>query len=292
MLHMSEIRSNVNTPPEALVRALRRLLRPLVKMLLSFQVTYPFLSELLKSLYVEVADEDFKLEGKKQTDTRVSLLTGVHRKDTKRLRSQENLSSVMPTSISVGAQILAVWLSDKHYLDCLGKPLKLPFKLEAGPSFEGLVIAVCKQDIRARVVLDEWLRLGIAELDEEGYVVLLNEAFIAESGLEEKVFYLGMNISDHIAAASHNLLGETPPFMERCVYYDGLSQASVDELDSLAKEHGMLLLKGLNTRAIELVEKDKHETTATRRMNFGLYFYSEEAQLEESTDLACSGRPE
>ena len=77
--------SNRGTPASSLVAALIRLLRPLVKLLLYHGITYPFLADLLKSVYVEVADREFPVEGKKQTDSRVSLLTGVHRKDVKGL---------------------------------------------------------------------------------------------------------------------------------------------------------------------------------------------------------------
>ena len=287
MLLMSKNRMNINSPPEALIKALRRILRPLVKMLISFQVTYPFLSELLKSLYVEVAEEDFKLPDKKQTDTRISMLTGVHRKDTKRLRQLDNPEDKIPTSVSVGAQILAVWLSDKQYLDEDGHPVALPFKKSDKPNFEDLVLSVCKQDIRARVVLDEWLRLGIAVLDENDHVTLLNEAFIASKGIDEKAFYLGMNVSDHLAAASHNLTNDSQPFMERCVYYEGLTQSSVDELNQIAQKQGMELLKGINARALAMTKEDASNPDADKRMNLGLYFYSE-PQISDSLEQSSS----
>ena len=73
-------------PAPALVRALRRLLRPLVRLLLAKQVTYPFLANLLKAVYVEVAEREFAIAGKSQTTSRLSLLTGIHRKDAERLR--------------------------------------------------------------------------------------------------------------------------------------------------------------------------------------------------------------
>ena len=73
-------------PSPALVAALRRLLRPLVHLMVARGITYPQLSDLLKGLFVEVADGDFRLDGKAPTDSRVSLVSGVHRKDVSRLR--------------------------------------------------------------------------------------------------------------------------------------------------------------------------------------------------------------
>ena len=95
------------------------------------------------------------------------------------------------------------------------------------PSFQLLVQDVCKQDIRPRVVLDEWLNLGIVSIDKEKNLTLNTDAIIPNKGFDEKAFFLGHNVSDHFTAATHNLLDKQPPFFERCVYYDGLSKASI-----------------------------------------------------------------
>lgn len=63
-------------PPAVLVAAIRKVLRPLVRLLLTFQITYPFIVNLLKSLYVEVADQEFAMDEKRQTDSRINLLIG------------------------------------------------------------------------------------------------------------------------------------------------------------------------------------------------------------------------
>ena len=75
-----------SNPPPALVKALRQALRPLLHVMLARGITLPYLAELIKSLLVEVAERDFQLDGKPVTDSRISLLSGVHRKDVNRLR--------------------------------------------------------------------------------------------------------------------------------------------------------------------------------------------------------------
>ena len=75
-------------PPDAarLQTPIARLLRPLVRLFIRCGLTFPALSDLLRELYVNVAEYDFALSGKEQTDSRVSLLTGIHRKEVRRLR--------------------------------------------------------------------------------------------------------------------------------------------------------------------------------------------------------------
>src|SRR4051812_21073316 len=67
-LAMPDSPSSHASPPRALIRALRHALRPLVKLMLARGMTFTFASELLKSLFVEVADQDFRLDGKPPTD--------------------------------------------------------------------------------------------------------------------------------------------------------------------------------------------------------------------------------
>ena len=273
-------------PSQALSRALRHLLRPLVQFLIARGITYPYLSELLKSVYVEVAFRDFLLEGRRQTDSRVTLLTGVHRKDVKRLSQPQDASGhVMPESVSLGARLVAAWTSNPQFLDKDGTPLPLPRWASGGGeiSFEGLVASVSK-DIRSRAVLDDWLRLGVVELNHRDDVRLKVEAFVPEKGVEEKTFYFGHNLHDHLAAATHNVLGIPPPFLERSVHYDELAEVSVAELAALSEQVGMEAAKAVSKQATKLERRDTQAGAARHRITFGIYFYSEPVAGKDGAD--------
>lgn len=265
---------------QPLVNAIKRLLRPLVRLLIARALPLQLVVDLLKRLYVEVADEQFPVEGKRQSDSRINLLTGVHRKDVRRLRNQRRRRPTPPRAATLGSQLIARWTTLPEYLDADGNPLRLPRVAAQGkqPSFEGLVRSVNK-DIRPRVVLDEWLRLGIAEIDEAGRIRLNVNAFVPPPGSEEIAYYFGRNLHDHVAAAVHNVLGEPEPFLERSVAYNHLSQTAVDELTALAKEQGMRLLQDLNARALSLQQRDRSTSGATGRINFGVYLFSEDEPL-------------
>lgn len=234
------------------------------------------LIDLLKSAYVQVAKEEFTLDDKRQTDSRISLLTGVHRKDVRRLAHETSGPDLMPANVSLGSQLIALWLSRPEYLDERGHPRPLARVAGKGSenSFEALVTSQSK-DIRPRAVLDEWQRLGIVHVDDADRVCLNVEGFVPEKGFDEKAYYVGHNVHDHLAAGAHNLLGGTPPFLERSVYSDRISEASARELADLSRELGMQMLQSIFRRAQELEARDARNNTATTRMNFGVYFYSE-----------------
>lgn len=270
--------STSGEPPAPLISALNRLLRPLVRLLISFGITYPFLSELLKSLYVDVADKEFPVSGKAQTDSRISLLTGVHRKDTKRLRNADPDLKTVPSNISVGGALVAKWLSDQAYQDETKNPRPLPLLIsdQQGTSFEELVQAVSKKDIRSRAVLDELIRLNMVHLTKDNQVTLNVDAFVPSEGFEEKAFYFGQNLRDHIAAGSHNLAGQHPPFFDRSVYYSDLTSDSIQTLTTLSDTLAMETLLKLNQKASELQANDQPSTRTKHRINVGIYLFHAE----------------
>jgi hypothetical protein len=274
----------VVTPPRSLAVAVRRLLRPLIRMMLHYSVQYPYLANLLKLTYVEVATH-MPVPGKEQTDSRVSMLTGIHRLDVKRLRSEiVTGSDAPPPSVSLGAQAVARWTTRAEYLDSKGRPLPLPRHASSGSpvSFESLVQSISK-DIRPRVVLDEWLRLGIARVDEQDRVVLITDAFVPSHGLDEKLFYLGKNVHDHLGACAHNLTQQdAPPLLERSVYFDQLSEQSADMLASYARQLSSQAIQAFGQKAMELQEKDSKSSSAKYRVTYGLYFYHSDENSEST----------
>lgn len=263
------------TPSPALLAALRSLLRPLVRLLVGRGITCPMLAELLKDVYVDVAEKDYGAgDAARPSDSRVTLLTGIHRKDVKRLRGEPAVTAdEMPENVALGAQIVAAWSA--KFRDAKGRPRPLA-RLESqggAESFEALVAGI-STDIRARAVLDAWLRLGVVELDAEDRVILRHAAFVPSRGFEEKVFYFGHNVGDHLAAAAHNVLDGKPPFLERSVHYDSLDADSVAKLAALAERTGMKALQTVNREAMGAEARDKKSGEPKRRITFGIYFFS------------------
>ena len=273
--------TNQSIPSAALVNALTCILRPLVRLLIRHQITFPFISQLLKSVYLEMAVEASPGDAKRITDSRLSLLTGVHRKDVRRLR-QENEAIAMPEikATSLGAQVVAAWLGEKAYTDRRGQSLAL-FRLEksGAPSFETLVEEVSRQDVRSRSLLDEWLRSGVVTLDNDDKVHLVQDAFIPPDNFDEKVFFFGHNLHDHIAAGVDNLSNEKTPFFDRGVYYNNLKPESVTELQSFINKEAMVLLRSVNKKARQMQKKDSVSESANRRFRFGAYYYSERTDM-------------
>ncbi len=262
-------------------KSIKWILKPIVVLLIKYQITLPALVGMLKALYVEVAMDFYRLDGKPQTDSRIHLLTGVHRKDIRVIKQQKTETLVVstPEKVSLGMQILNKWMTDSRFLDSRKLPKKLPVsKVEHSLCFEQLVSEVSGKDIRARSVLDEWLSAGLVCLDQRGYVCLQQEAFVPQKGLCEKVFFWGRNAHDHIQAGVENIIQDDSPFFDRSVAYTHLSAESLKVIEQVVRDESMKLLKVVNNMAAKLQEQDKKVAKRSFRFNFGAYFYHDMLQ--------------
>lgn len=264
-----------------------RLLRPLVRLLIKSGVTFPALCELLRELYVNVAEYDFPLSDKSQTDSRVSLLTGIHRKEVRRLRGAGAPVNVVPTSLSRASQILARWLGAGEFTDETGRPLPLARNAREGEaSFDQLVGSVTR-DLRARAVLDEWLDRGLVRIDGEDRVVLIERALLPGKDDEQLLYYFGRNLHDHMAAAVANVSGEGPRFFERAVHYDQLSANAARKLEALSRDLATQALLAANREALAICDSDPG---GPHRWNFGLYIFTDENEAPANPPSEAEGK--
>jgi len=267
---------NGNGPPPAILQAVERALRPLVAVLLDQGVGLTALVEMLKGIYVQTAEASLAGDARGASDSRVSVMTGVHRKDVRRLRRSSQRPARAPASVLRGAQIVAQWSARREFRDGRGRPARLArLRSDGGTrSFEALAQSVTR-DVGPRALLDELLRLGIVRLDSRDRVCLNQGAFIPARGLEEKAYYFGKNLHDHAAVAARNLKGEGEPLLERSVHYVALSERSAQALTRLARKAGMRALEQVNRAAYERKQRDKRAGSDRHRVHFGVYFYTE-----------------
>ncbi len=275
-----------------LLAASRMLLRPLVRLMVHSGITLPVLNDMLRQLFVDVAAVDILTEPKARSDSRISLITGIHRKEIRRLRDLPADRPGVPAVVTVSSLIIARWLAVPPYVGADGKPLPLPRAHEPGsdrPSFESLVASVTS-DIRSRVVLDDWLSKGIVITDDTDRIILNTEAFIPQPGAEEQLFYFGRNLHDHLAAAVSNIsAAKTAPFLDRSVHYDGLTEEQAAELEEFARNEASRVLLEVNRRAAAMVDGQPPAPGANRRVNFGVFVFTDTDQFG-GTPAAAQGQ--
>ncbi|MFO1386336.1 MAG: DUF6502 family protein [Chitinivorax sp.] len=256
------------SPNVVLLQQADALLRPLVRLLIANGGTYPQLISVLKDVFIEEARLALQSSGRKDTDSALALLTGVHRKE---IRNRASRTGEVLPDLTLASQVYTRWLTDAGYRDVHGKPLPLARSGDA-PSFESLARAVSK-DLHPRTLLDELLRLGLVRLEQD-QVLLNGDAFVPQAGFAEKLSMLVANVSDHLAAGAHNLMQQNPPLLEQSVFADQLQPASVLQLQQLARQLWQQDFKTMVNEASRLCAVDETQG-GQQRVRFGVYFYAE-----------------
>ncbi|QPF71997.1 hypothetical protein G8A07_03000 [Roseateles sp. DAIF2] len=259
-----------------------RVMRPLARLLIRHGVSYPAFAQALKTEFLAAARQELQERDMPQTDSALSLLSGVHRRDVRTLsrppaeaRPAQAEEEEEPP-LGLAAQVVARWLHEAEYLDEAGAPRALPRGGEAG-GFDKLVAAV-SQDVRPRAVLDELLRLGAVTQDADGRVELQADGFAPRQGLEEMGWLFSANLHDHAAAASLNLQGGHN-FLEQSIFVDEITQDSAERLHKVAQQAWRQAFKTVMHEAQTRFDADARDATPeqrNQRARFGVYFYSQD----------------
>ena len=262
--------------PDALMPPLLRLLRPLVRLLIRAGITFPVLEDLLRGLFVDVAQNDLLPDPKSRTDSRISLMSGVHRKEIRRLRLLPRTNTETPPVVTLTSQIIARWLGAAPWMDADGHPLPLPRGGSEPEGFERLVTSVTK-DLRPRAVLDTLLADGVVEIDAEERVRLNQAAFVPLPGQDAQLFYFGRNLHDHIAAAAANITAAAPaPFLDRSMHYDHLPADVAARLEAISRAAAQQMLLEINRAALAMTGGLASADQPTKRVNLGVYLFVED----------------
>ncbi|MGD8772267.1 MAG: DUF6502 family protein, partial [Gammaproteobacteria bacterium] len=114
------------------------MLRPIVRLLLKNGVMWKEFAELAKSVYVDVAGRDYGIGGRQTNASRVSILTGLSRREVKKQRDLlEGQPAPGPSKTSNATRLLSGWFQDPDFLDPSGEP-KLLNREGGSNSFEAL----------------------------------------------------------------------------------------------------------------------------------------------------------
>ncbi|NOZ26285.1 MAG: hypothetical protein GXO94_09385 [Nitrospirae bacterium] len=261
---------------KAIASTLVRLLRPLMRILLKNNIPYGTFADIARWVYVDVASRDFTVPGRKQTISRIATITGLTRKEVKRLKeidAPDDLGAAERYNRAV--RVIGGWLRDARFVDGDGAPLVLPFEGE-DVSFSTLVRAY-SGDVPPRAILDEMLRAGIVEV-EDRRVRLINRGYIVRKGEVEKFGIMGRDVSELIATIHHNITSDpSDAFLQRKVSYDNIPVEVYPEVRRRITEMAAEFVDSMD-RVISAYDRDVNpsiEGTGRKRLGIGVFYFEE-----------------
>jgi hypothetical protein len=254
----------------------------MVKILLRNGVPFSAFADFAKRVYVDVAFREFGIRGKKQSISRVSIITGLSRKEVSRLRKMEMLRDVGAFErYNRAARVVSGWTSDRRFIDEAGHPLALPF--EKGKVTFSDLVRDHSGDVPPRAILDELLRVGVVEMTKKDRIRLLSRAYIPRGDEPQMLSILGTDVSHLITPIDYNIAGKgTDPFFQRKVSYDNVPVEALPELRQLGAEQGQLLLEKLN-KSFSKQDRDLNPSvkgSGRYQVGVGIYYFEESLDEE------------
>ena len=261
--------------PNQLIWAAATILRPLVKRLLAVGVPFGRLEARLRELFVEVAEAEFALPGRRQTDSRVTLLTGINRKEVRRIRSAEGEAGPQSFTMNYATSLISRWVTDAQTADRSGRPRPLPYSAARGPSFMKLARQVTA-DLAPGVLLDELVRSGAVELRDGNVVVLKSDAYVPKVETADKLQILAEDPPELIDTILRNTFAAGEELLlQRKVYYDNLGSDAAKHIRAEMRREGERFLRRVN-RLLARHDRDRNPKAAGGERYYagmGVYFF-------------------
>jgi hypothetical protein len=272
---------------QALSAATLRILRPLVRVLLRNGISYGTFADLAKWVYVDVATKDFAIPGRKQSVSRVAVITGLSRKEVSRVQDLPRPDDTAEEErYNRAARVIGGWLLDEAYQTDDAQPRDLAFE-EGKPSFTSLVKKY-SGDVPARAILDELLRVGNVQRLEDGKLRLMSHAYIPQESEVDKLYILGADTSALISTIDHNLNPATErKYYQRKVRYDNLPDEALPAFRALSAEKAQKLLEEFN---VWLAKHDRDvnplvDGTGRNSAGLGIYYFENpEGESQDGSD--------
>ena len=244
----------MNTVDQAtLLHACRALLKPVASFLMKCGMTWREFADISKSVFVEAAGADYGIKGRPTNVSRVSLLTGISRKEVKRQREILEQPSETSTSKSSDAtRVLSGWHQDSVFHDTGGQPGVLTLEGE-GASFAEL----CRRyagDIPMTTMLKELKRTGAVVESEPGKLTVEQRYYMPTQFDPQWILSAGSTLADLGDNVNYNLAagGDTPSrFLGRATdstidaaaipefreFIESLGQPFLEQVDDWLAEH-------------------------------------------------------
>jgi hypothetical protein len=225
--------------------------------------------EVARRVYVDVAEKDFGIKGKKQTTSRIGVLTGLNRKEVARLlKAPISEDEPRPLPRNRAERVLTGWLRDDDFLDSKGDPLSLPFN---GSSSFSKLAKRYSGDMPPRAIADELIRVGVVEESPDGQLRMVSRGYVPDAKSEELIAYLGEQGADWLEVFDHNMTHDrSEARFQRQVIYSHIPVTEVDAFRKLSARWGQRVLEELDRWLAER-KSVSPEDEPTVRLGLGIY---------------------
>lgn len=229
--------------------ACRRILKPVVRLLLRQGVGAGELVDLCKAVYVEAAAEAHRQKSGRVNQSRVAIVTGLTRAEVKRLLdAPRDAQARYDWHRHRATRVLLGWYQDPEFRDKRGFPRELARRGKKG-SFAALVRRY-SGDMPVRAMLDELIATRAVVLKRSGHIAVRAKTVSTVHVSAKDVASVGDKASDYLNTLVHNLIAGEKPLFEATACSTTVSEIAVPLISRDIRTRGGNLIASIGDQLI------------------------------------------
>jgi len=257
-----------------LLRACYAFLLPFARLLLRSGISHTEFAEVSRVAFVSVARSDYGIRGRQTNDSRVSAMTGIGRKEVRRLRQIADRS---PDTARVESnplsQVLHRWYTDRAYLGRDGRPRRL--RISGGRTSFTTLVKACAGDLPVGAIKVELVRTGSVVVDSRGRMRPTRRHIVPDA-LDERVI---RGIVNSLRALATTIACNCSPTqnvgrIERFVQSDHAFME--DDLDEIRGELRKRITQFTENIDDFLAGVERSSEPPKKRIGVGVYYYEDD----------------
>jgi hypothetical protein len=257
------------------LKACRHFMLPIARFLLKNGIGYREFAEISKLAFVQVASDDYGLRGRRTNMSRVSVMTGLNRKEIRKLRDRLEIEDWEPNpALSKPVTVMARWFTNPRYIGQKGSPKWLPFEEQDNrESFSGLVREV-GGDVPPGAMLKELVRAGCIKEARPGVWKAVKRQY-SPGGIDPyQVQRFGECLHDLAQTIVTNMerVDSGKRLFEFRAWSDRVDRKDVDALKNVVATKGYSYLESVDDW-LESHASDEQPVTLKRHLRCGVGVY-------------------
>ncbi len=264
----------MDSPKHLALDALRLMFRPIARILLKAGITWRELAEVCKLTVVEVATEEFGIRGRPTNISRVAIMTGLSRREVRRLRDLlETASTAEFTRMNSATRVLSGWYTDADYVDADGEPMRLAAIGGEAPSFDELCARYCGA-VAPSTMLKELKHVGAVAEDEDGWLTARMRVYMPVHMDPEEILTSGSvleDLGDTVAYNLHRDADDMPRF-ERRATNTQMPASIAPEFQEFLDQEGQAFLERVDAWLSDNEDAMSEKSDKHVRLGLGAYW--------------------
>jgi hypothetical protein len=255
--------------------------------LLKAGIGYREFAEISKTAFVDVAGKDYGLRGRPTNISRVAVMTGLTRKEVRRVRDKmECGEEIEMAKLAPMSQVMHRWFTENDYLAENGAPKVLNFD-EGEPTFADLVKKY-GGDIPPGAMRTELKRIGVIEELDSGQIKAVSRSVVGIEDHERLLRGLAHVVYPAAVTLNHNISanGSNDAWIHMSAFTQSISKSDLGRVRRICSDKATALIESVDDllAAYETPKDSAPSPGEPQAVGVGVFYFEDDSTESDVFD--------